>query len=572
MTWTEGQLRETLSQLRAFGDDTTLVECKTAGGGVPKNIGETLCAFANMPQSGAILLGVSERRGFEVTGVDDPAQMEKKVTSVNRAAVKPAPQLEFTHLSLEGKNVVVVEVTPLLPSEKPANYDGKPYLRQADGDYVMNSNDLKMLELSALAERQQAHFDFESVPGTDADVLDGEVLTGYLKAVRGSRSRISKIDDDAQLLQVTNVTDSEGNVRFGGLYALGYLPQSVEPALGATAAVRLSRGEGVGRNRNLTEIEGPLPVMLTEAMEWIRQNSDTVSRYTSSGHLVDEPEFPPSAIREVLANALVHRDLGPSVDVGKKVEIRITERMLIVVSPGGLRGLSVSQLESPALTKSPVNKRLYEIARYLRTEDGERVIEGEGGGIQEILAATREARLPKPRFIDNGVEFKVLFPRGSRFTEEQNTWLKGLQSGGEQFTPTEEDLLVELQNHGATSFQAITQRYTPLGEQACRNMLRKLVNAGAIVESDGVFSLSGESPRQHSDFTARAESLAALGKNVPAVYQAIPPAGAVTLKELQATTGLSPAQLRYALEPLLDHAHVVMLGGQGQRTTTYRRT
>jgi len=572
MTWTEGQLRETLSQLRAFGDDTTLVECKTAGGGVPKNIGETLCAFANMPQSGAILLGVSERRGFEVTGVDDPAQMEKKVTSVNRAAVKPAPQLEFTHLSLEGKNVVVVEVTPLLPSEKPANYDGKPYLRQADGDYVMNSNDLKMLELSALAERQQAHFDFESVPGTDADVLDGEVLTGYLKAVRGSRSRISKIDDDAQLLQVTNVTNSEGNVRFGGLYALGFLPQSVEPALGATAAVRLSRGEGVGRNRNLTEIEGPLPVMLTEAMEWIQQNSDTVSRYTNSGHLVDEPEFPPSAIREVLANALVHRDLGPSVDVGKKVEIRITERMLIVVSPGGLRGLSVSQLESPVLTKSPVNKRLYEIARYLRTEDGERVIEGEGGGIQEILAATREARLPKPRFIDNGVEFKVLFPRGSRFTEEQNTWLKGLQSGGEQFTPTEEDLLVELQNHGATSFQAITQRYTPLGEQACRNMLRKLVNAGAIVESDGVFSLSGESPRQHSDFTARAESLAALGKNVPAVYQAIPPAGAVTLKELQATTGLSPAQLRYALEPLLDHAHVVMLGGQGQRTTTYRRT
>lgn len=565
-------MRETLSQLRAFGDDTTLVECKTAGGGVPKNIGETLCAFANMPQSGAILLGVSERRGFEVTGVDDPAQMEKKVTSVNRAAVKPAPQLEFTHLSLEGKNVVVVEVTPLLPSEKPANYDGKPYLRQADGDYVMNSNDLKMLELSALAERQQAHFDFESVPGTDADVLDGEVLTGYLKAVRGSRSRISKIDDDAQLLQVTNVTNSEGNVRFGGLYALGFLPQSVEPALGATAAVRLSRGEGVGRNRNLTEIEGPLPVMLTEAMEWIQQNSDTVSRYTNSGHLVDEPEFPPSAIREVLANALVHRDLGPSVDVGKKVEIRITERMLIVVSPGGLRGLSVSQLESPVLTKSPVNKRLYEIARYLRTEDGERVIEGEGGGIQEILAATREARLPKPRFIDNGVEFKVLFPRGSRFTEEQNTWLKGLQSGGEQFTPTEEDLLVELQNHGATSFQAITQRYTPLGEQACRNMLRKLVNAGAIVESDGVFSLSGESPRQHSDFTARAESLAALGKNVPAVYQAIPPAGAVTLKELQATTGLSPAQLRYALEPLLDHAHVVMLGGQGQRTTTYRRT
>ena len=145
-------MRETLSQLRAFGDDTTLVECKTAGGGVPEQLGETLCAFANMPQAGALILGVSERRGFEVTGVAEPAKMEKSVVNVNRSAVTPAPQLEFFHHVLDGKNVVVVEVTPLLPSEKPAKFEGKPFLRQADGDYVMNSNDLKMLSLSALTE------------------------------------------------------------------------------------------------------------------------------------------------------------------------------------------------------------------------------------------------------------------------------------------------------------------------------------------------------------------------------------------------------------------------------------
>lgn len=248
-------------------------------------------------------------------------------------------------------------------------------------------------------------------------MLDGEVLRSFIESVRQSRTRLSRIDDDSQLLQISNVTDNQGNLRLGGLYALGYLPQSVEPALGATVAVRLARGDGMGRHKNLKEIEGPLPVMLVEIMNWIRQNSDTVSRYTEIGHLVDEPEFPPSAIREVLANALVHRDLGPSVEVGNKVEVRITEKMLVVVSPGGLRGLSASQLESPELTKAPVNKRLYEIARYLRTPDGERVIEGEGGGIQEILTATREARLPKPQFIDTGVTFKVLFPRGSRFSE-----------------------------------------------------------------------------------------------------------------------------------------------------------
>ena len=576
MSWKDARLAETLAELRAFGDDTTLVECKTAAGGVPDNIGETLCAFANMPQAGTIILGVSERKGFEVTGVENPAEMEKAIASLNRNTVSPAPQLTFSHHIIDGKHVVVVEIAPLMPSEKPAFFRNKAYLRQADGDYEMNSNDQKMLELSALTEHQQPHFDFQTVPGTDTGVLDPEILKQYITSVRQSRSRVARIEDDAQLLQVTKVTDNRGNIRLGGLYGLGYLPQSVEPALGATVAVRLSRGDGIGRHKNLKEIEGPLPVMLVEVIDWIRQNSDTVSRYTEDGHLVDEPEFPPTAIREVLANALVHRDLGPSMDVGKKVEIRITEKMLVVVSPGGLRGLSASQLESPELTKAPVNKRLYEISRYLRTADGERFIEGEGGGIQEILTATREARLPKPRFIDSGVSFKVLFPRGSRFTEAENQWLKELQGKrGRQLTPTEEDLLVNLRNHGGATLRHIVQLYTPLGERTCKRMLEQLLDRGFLDQQDGIYGVAGEDMstvgQQVSTHVDR-PLLAAMGKNVPAVYNAIGIGESVTLKDLCEETSLSAAQVRYALDPLLAGNHVVMIGGQGRKATVYKRT
>lgn len=575
MSWDAERLAETIRELRAFGDDMTLVECKAAAGGVPENLGETLSAFANMPQAGAIILGVSERKGFEVTGIENPAAMQKAIASVNRSSVDPAPQLEFFHHMIEDKHVVVVEVIPLMPTEKPARFKNKAYLRQADGDYQMNANDLKMLELSALTASQQTHFDFQIVHGTDTSVLDSEVLEDFVGSVRQSRTRLSRINDDSQLLQIANVTDNRGNLRLGGLYALGYLPQSVEPALGATVAVRLARGEGVGRHKNLKEIEGPLPVMLVEIMNWVRQNSDTVSRYTESGHLVDEPEFPPSAIREVLANALVHRDLGPSVEVGKKVEVRITEKMLVVVSPGGLRGLSVSQLESPELTKAPVNKRLYEIARYLRTPDGERVIEGEGGGVQEILSATREARLPKPQFIDNGITFKVLFPRGSRFSDTENQWLEELQRQRKRrLVPIEEDLLVNLRSQGGATLQRIVQMYTPLGERACRRMLDRLSDAEFLSYEDGVYFAVGENNR--SEAKARRKSfderiLRSLGKNVPRVYEAIGSHGSVTMKELQVRTSLSPAQVRYALDPLLAEGHVVMVGGQGRKATVYSR-
>lgn len=575
MSWDAERLAETIRELRAFGDDMTLVECKAAAGGVPENLGETLSAFANMPQAGAIILGVSERKGFEVTGIENPAAMQKAIASVNRSSVDPAPQLEFFHHMIEDKHVVVVEVIPLMPTEKPARFKNKAYLRQADGDYQMNANDLKMLELSALTASQQTHFDFQIVHGTDTSVLDSEVLEDFVGSVRQSRTRLSRINDDSQLLQIANVTDNRGNLRLGGLYALGYLPQSVEPALGATVAVRLARGEGVGRHKNLKEIEGPLPVMLVEIMNWVRQNSDTVSRYTESGHLVDEPEFPPSAIREVVANALVHRDLGPSVEVGKKVEVRITEKMLVVVSPGGLRGLSVSQLESPELTKAPVNKRLYEIARYLRMPDGERVIEGEGGGVQEILSATREARLPKPQFIDNGITFKVLFPRGSRFSDTENQWLEELQRQRKRrLVPIEEDLLVNLRSQGGATLQRIVQMYTPLGERACRRMLDRLSDAEFLSYEDGVYFAVGENNR--SEAKARRKSfderiLRSLGKNVPRVYEAIGSHGSVTMKELQVRTSLSPAQVRYALDPLLAEGYVVMVGGQGRKATVYSR-
>ncbi|WP_394287726.1 helix-turn-helix domain-containing protein [Corynebacterium variabile] len=71
--------------MRAFGDDFTLVEVKEAAEGLPENLPETVCAFANMPQGGTVLLGVSQRQNFAVTGI--------------------------------------------APSQKPAEYRGKAYLR-----------------------------------------------------------------------------------------------------------------------------------------------------------------------------------------------------------------------------------------------------------------------------------------------------------------------------------------------------------------------------------------------------------------------------------------------------------
>lgn len=44
-----------------------------------------------MPQGGTVLLGVSQRQNFAVTGVDSPKDMIQAVTSQTRESIIPAP-------------------------------------------------------------------------------------------------------------------------------------------------------------------------------------------------------------------------------------------------------------------------------------------------------------------------------------------------------------------------------------------------------------------------------------------------------------------------------------------------
>lgn len=94
------------------------------------------------------------------------------------------------------------------------------------------------------------------------------------------------------------------------------------------------------------------------------------------------------AIRELVANALVHRDLGPHT-LTKRVEIRLLPDRLVIASPGGLWGVSTDQLGT-ARGESAVNEHLYAICTSLTTLEGARVIEGEGGGIGEAPSRGRD--------------------------------------------------------------------------------------------------------------------------------------------------------------------------------------
>ncbi|MGO1183193.1 MAG: RNA-binding domain-containing protein [Micrococcaceae bacterium] len=581
MIWDAPRLVTVLGELRRHRNDTTLIEVKRAGYGVPQGLPTTLCAFANMPEGGHIILGVDEAAEFAISGVADVGNMEQAIANQARTAVEPPPQVDFTVIPYDGLQVLIAQVHPLPISEKPARYQGRAYLRQADGDYEMAPSDLQMMEIAKLHRIDEQNYDIEPVTGTSLEDLDSRLTDMFLDQVRRTSSRLRGLTDH-EILSTMGVVAQDGRLTVAGLYAMGRYPQGPKPALGVSAAVQLPRDESASntaRTRNLTHFDGPLPDLLEDVMAWIRQNLGSDQVYDRSGHLHDRLELPVRGIREAVANALVHRDLGPhTLGMGKQIEIRIDSRRLMIMNPGGLRGLTVSRLESNDLAKAAVNQRLHGIAKHLRTPDDARIIEGEGGGVREILLSAREAGLQKPKLIDTGVEFRAILWRGSPFSAQELAWL-GEQTS-HRLSHIQQTVLLTLENGASWSPERVNAEFAPISREDATQQLVELQQWGLIeIDRDQenqvrlADSTAPESPVKQSAPTTKPISTPRspddpYSKNGRLVLGRISN-GSNTVSSISQETGLTKAQVRYALKTLVSAGAIQRSGGQGHQDTTY---
>jgi hypothetical protein len=100
----------------------------------------------------------------------------------------------------------------------------------------------------------------------------------------------------------------------------------------------------------------------------------------NDGTLHDQFAYPLTAFRELIANALVHRDLD-NWSAGRAVEVRLRRDRLVIANPGGLYGITVDRPGRESVT-SARNSRLVAICQYVHSpESGLRVIEALAAGI-----------------------------------------------------------------------------------------------------------------------------------------------------------------------------------------------
>jgi len=395
-------------QLRLGGGDTSGVEVKSAAGGLPTAITHSLSALANLPGGGLIILGLDERAEFTPVGLTNVQGLKQGLAGKARALTPPA-HLDISDQTVDGHAVVVARVAECPAPDKPCRVTStrKAYLRGHDGDYLLS----ELEEQGFLRSREAPSADRQVVPGTGIADLDPALVGAWTEQVRARRPALAAFSGD-DLLHKAGILAATGELTRAGLLALGTYPQEYLPQLVVRAA-NLRDPDPRVRASNITTLDGPIPTLLTAAMAWLRTNLPTAVVESSDGSVRNVPRFPLEALRELVANALVHRDLSPWSE-GMAVELRLEEHTLVLTNPGGLYGITVDRLGSDHVT-SARNGRLVALCENVADpSDGSRAIEALASGLPRVTRSLEDAALPPARYFDVGLRFTVILSTGPK--------------------------------------------------------------------------------------------------------------------------------------------------------------
>lgn len=392
------------------------VELKAAGHGCPTRLYDTLSSFSNQDEGGIIIFGVDEKSGYEIIGVYDPQDLQKKITEQCKQ-MEPMVRALFTVCEVNGKIIVSAEIPGVDVAYRPVFYKGVgrikgSYIRVGESDEPMSEYEIYSYE----AFRKRIRDDIRKVDDAKLQLLDEKRLNDYLTAVKQERRNLSDNVSDEEILELMGVT-SDGIPTLAGLMTFSKYPQTYFPQLCITAislpgtemGIVGDDGERFMDNKRIT---GAIPDMLEEAVAFVRKNSRTKTIVDDNGHRNDKPEYPIRAVREAILNALVHRDYSMHTE-NVPVRIEMYRDRMEVLSSGGLYG----KITIDALGKVRPETRNAVLANMLELL---KITENRYSGIPTMRTEFSRAGLPAPIFSVNHGEFKVIM-KNDYFKENETS-------------------------------------------------------------------------------------------------------------------------------------------------------
>jgi ATP-dependent DNA helicase RecG len=294
---------------------------------------EAICALSNdLPGRGTghLLLGVEDDGTPSDLTVDD--ELLRLIAGFrDDGRVLPAPVLSVEEGRFAGR--ACVHVTVSASPSPPVRYGGRVYVRVGPTTRVATRDEERML-----AERRRAAdlpFDQHAMPGPGLDDLDLELFRStYLPAAVSPETLAENERSVEEQLVSLRLLDPAADPTALGILLLGYDPSGWLPG----AYVQFVRYEGDDEGSSVQdheEFRGNLIDQLDALERLLPANIHTAILELGGLRQGDAPDYPLPALRELVVNALMHRNYETS---NAPVRILWFANRVEITSPGGPYG------------------------------------------------------------------------------------------------------------------------------------------------------------------------------------------------------------------------------------------
>ncbi len=353
-----------------------------------------LCAFLNH-RGGRLLFGVDAQARIVGQEVSDKtlADVAHELRGVDPPVL---PTIERIALP-SGREVLAVTVER--GARRPYTFRGEAYRRVGTTNRQLSREEYGQI----LLEQIHSTVRWESEPATGwtiADLDTSEIVRTVEEAIRRGRSDDPGTRDPAEILRGLGLL-KEGQILRAAVVLFArsdrLLPDYPQCLL------RIARFKGVDKTEFLDnrQFHGNAFDLLLRADRFLRDNLPVAGRVVPNlFERIDDPLYPPLALREAVANALCHRDYAIG---GGSVGVAIYDDRLEITSAGMLHfGLTIEDLYQPHASRlwNPLIATVF----YRRG-----IIETWGRGTLKMTELTEQAGLPRPEFEERAGDFIVRF-------------------------------------------------------------------------------------------------------------------------------------------------------------------
>ncbi len=357
------------------------------------DLAKTVVAFAN-DAGGDILIGVNDDKSMAGLSDEELPYLEEQLCNIIYEQCYPAILPEITFLSYKKKNLIRVHI-----------YRGSTppyYLKSAgrvEGTYVRVGSTNRKADEEMIAElertRRRVSYDGEIVYDKVASALD---LSSF------KQSYLDKTGEKLtpEILRKLDLVRVEQGVEYPTRALVLFSDDPLRLHLYPNARIDCARFKGIKADVFVDRktIDTPLVQQAEDAYNFVIRHINQTA--TVDGvYTVSQWEYPIDAIREILRNAVVHRQYSRE---GMSIKLAIYDDMVEITSPG----LLPPTIDYSAMTSRQSDARNKTIAAVFKKLG---IIDQWGNGL--TLVAHEMAKYPNIRFIwrEVGNVFQVQFVR-----------------------------------------------------------------------------------------------------------------------------------------------------------------